>query len=704
MATTPAKKATSPVKKTVAKAAPSKAAAPSRPRRQPRPRRRPKAPGREGASGAGQEGRAGQEGAGHQGPDQGAGRQGGDQRRRAASTPSSSRARRRSCWRSGPSCSAQAERLEGRGRLADGGPRAGDVQFDDESGEGDTLVVERERDLALSAQARQTIADIDAALARIEDGTYGFSVVSGRPIPKERLRGHPVGHRAGRGEGRRARHSPVSAAARAPVTRRASRCTAVIGAVAAARRRRRPAHQAVGGQRARRRPRHRRRLDAAVQPHVQQRHGLQPGPRPRAVHRRRRPRRDRGPARRRCAATARRSRPSPSAWSSAARSATCSTACSGRRRLPRRRGGRLHRPAVVAGVQRGRRGHRGRRRDPGRRLGVGPVAGRTSRSEAVSVTAGRADPGGARRRAGRPRRRHARRVQPRRGRRRWSTAGAVTLDGGRGHRRASSASRPARRSSVDVARAARAGAPAPDPTIAGRGRPRRRRRDRGRQAGRAGRAPGRRAGRRARSSTGCWPATRSSPASASPDRPGIVHRLDTGTSGLLVVARHRGRLRRARRAQLSARRGRRARYLALVWGVPEAAQRHHRRADRPLDRATPPAWRWSAGGKEARTRYEVRDRSPGARRRARCSTAGSRPAAPTRSASTSPPSATRSSATTATAAPATASTVARARSCTPPPGLRPPGQPASALTFTSPLPADLAAVLGRAQLDALERA
>ena len=59
----------------------------------------------------------------------------------------------------------------------------GDVQFDDESGEGDTMVVERERDLALSAQARQTIADIDAALERMATGTYGYSVVSGRPIP-----------------------------------------------------------------------------------------------------------------------------------------------------------------------------------------------------------------------------------------------------------------------------------------------------------------------------------------------------------------------------------------------------------------------------------------------------------------------------------------------------------------------------------------
>jgi RNA polymerase-binding transcription factor DksA len=67
----------------------------------------------------------------------------------------------------------------------------GDVQFDDESGEGDSLVVERERDLALAGQARQTVAEIDAALRRIDEGVYGLSVISGRPIPKERLRALP---------------------------------------------------------------------------------------------------------------------------------------------------------------------------------------------------------------------------------------------------------------------------------------------------------------------------------------------------------------------------------------------------------------------------------------------------------------------------------------------------------------------------------
>jgi RNA polymerase-binding transcription factor DksA len=67
----------------------------------------------------------------------------------------------------------------------------GDVQFDEESGEGDTLAVERERDLALSHQARAAVEEIDHALTKIELGTYGICEVSGQPIPKERLKAIP---------------------------------------------------------------------------------------------------------------------------------------------------------------------------------------------------------------------------------------------------------------------------------------------------------------------------------------------------------------------------------------------------------------------------------------------------------------------------------------------------------------------------------
>lgn len=67
----------------------------------------------------------------------------------------------------------------------------GDVQFDEESGEGDSLAVERERDLALSAHARAAVEEIDAALQRVEEGTYGVCTASGKPIPKERLKAIP---------------------------------------------------------------------------------------------------------------------------------------------------------------------------------------------------------------------------------------------------------------------------------------------------------------------------------------------------------------------------------------------------------------------------------------------------------------------------------------------------------------------------------
>ncbi|MFM7126702.1 MAG: TraR/DksA family transcriptional regulator [Actinomycetota bacterium] len=81
----------------------------------------------------------------------------------------------------------QAERLDiERERLIEEAGM-GDDQFDEDGGEGDTMAVERERDRVLSDQARQTVEEIEAALARITSGDYGYSVVSTKPIPRERL-------------------------------------------------------------------------------------------------------------------------------------------------------------------------------------------------------------------------------------------------------------------------------------------------------------------------------------------------------------------------------------------------------------------------------------------------------------------------------------------------------------------------------------
>ncbi len=85
----------------------------------------------------------------------------------------------------------QATRLEDEANALIEDQEMGDVEFGEEGGQGDTMVVERERDLALSAQARQMVADIDEALLRMDAGTYGYSVVSGKPIPRERLEAIP---------------------------------------------------------------------------------------------------------------------------------------------------------------------------------------------------------------------------------------------------------------------------------------------------------------------------------------------------------------------------------------------------------------------------------------------------------------------------------------------------------------------------------
>ena len=84
---------------------------------------------------------------------------------------------------------AEALRLEAEALAEDMEP--GDIQFDEESGEGDTLSVERERDLALSAQARAAVDEIDRALAKMDAGTYGICERCGNPIPKARLKALP---------------------------------------------------------------------------------------------------------------------------------------------------------------------------------------------------------------------------------------------------------------------------------------------------------------------------------------------------------------------------------------------------------------------------------------------------------------------------------------------------------------------------------
>lgn len=95
-------------------------------------------------------------------------------------------------------------------------------------------------------------------------------------------------------------------------------------------------------------------------------------------------------------------------------------------------------------------------------------------------------------------------------------------------------------------------------------------------------------------------------AGGEPERPGIVHRLDRGTSGLLMVARTD-----AARTSLSAQLAERTvvrRYVTLVWGTVTSSEGL---IDAPLGRSPRDATRRAVvvGGKPARTRYRVLDRT-----------------------------------------------------------------------------------------------
>ena len=54
-----------------------------------------------------------------------------------------------------------------------------------------SATLDREIDYTLEDNAEQVLASIDAALARIEDGTYGVCETCGQPISEERLEAIP---------------------------------------------------------------------------------------------------------------------------------------------------------------------------------------------------------------------------------------------------------------------------------------------------------------------------------------------------------------------------------------------------------------------------------------------------------------------------------------------------------------------------------
>ena len=68
-----------------------------------------------------------------------------------------------------------------------------DSNADDEHDpEGATIAFERSQVGALAEQARAHLAEVEAALGRVEDGTYGVCASCGQPIAPARLEARPV--------------------------------------------------------------------------------------------------------------------------------------------------------------------------------------------------------------------------------------------------------------------------------------------------------------------------------------------------------------------------------------------------------------------------------------------------------------------------------------------------------------------------------
>ena len=80
----------------------------------------------------------------------------------------------------------QASRLE-----ADAADESWKEPRSDDDAETGTATFERERTMSLARNARQTIVQIERALARMDAGTYGLCINCGEPIAVERLEAIP---------------------------------------------------------------------------------------------------------------------------------------------------------------------------------------------------------------------------------------------------------------------------------------------------------------------------------------------------------------------------------------------------------------------------------------------------------------------------------------------------------------------------------
>jgi RNA polymerase-binding protein DksA len=91
----------------------------------------------------------------------------------------------------------EAQALELRGEISEAEQSWAALQRDSGEGAGDdqadagTKTFEREHEMSLAANSRDLLSQVERALQRLDDGTYGICESCGNPIGKARLQAFP---------------------------------------------------------------------------------------------------------------------------------------------------------------------------------------------------------------------------------------------------------------------------------------------------------------------------------------------------------------------------------------------------------------------------------------------------------------------------------------------------------------------------------
>ena len=82
--------------------------------------------------------------------------------------------------------------LEAEGLDEDAAAQVGDIADVTDPADQASETFEREKDVSILEQLERDLAEIEAALQRLDEGTYGVDEVTGEPIAPERLEALPT--------------------------------------------------------------------------------------------------------------------------------------------------------------------------------------------------------------------------------------------------------------------------------------------------------------------------------------------------------------------------------------------------------------------------------------------------------------------------------------------------------------------------------